>query len=271
MPATLAKPTPWYPGINLEHIQARGLVGAWLMNEGAGSLTRDVSGNNNHATLTNMDPKSAWVGSDRGFVLDFDGTDDYVNVPNSPVFDSVVGTWMIWVKSRTTPSATFDPIMVRHDASSSRSGITLTLNSGNAIRMQIKNGAATIVADIAAGSLSQGQWHHVAMSWAQASGGPIELYVDGVSVGSDTNSAAWTFNSQDIRFGDAPDTFWDEWDGQFDDARAYNKILSPAEIQAVYLDPYALYREPEMVHLFSAGVTAPVGGIVVLRRRIEAA
>ena len=49
----------------------RGLVGWWPMWEGAGGKTLDISGNNNHGTLTNG---PLWAGGG----LSFDGANDYI-------------------------------------------------------------------------------------------------------------------------------------------------------------------------------------------------
>ena len=61
----------------------QGLVGFWPIWEGAGGKTRDISGGNNHGTLTN-DP--LWSGGG----LKFDGTNDYVNAGTMEAFGSQI-------------------------------------------------------------------------------------------------------------------------------------------------------------------------------------
>lgn len=63
----------------------RGLVGAWVPALGvAGEKLQDVSRHGNPGLLTAMDPATDYVvgGNPRvpGYVLDFDGIDDYVSV-----------------------------------------------------------------------------------------------------------------------------------------------------------------------------------------------
>ena len=51
------------------------------MDDGTGSATAaDSSGNNNTGTLTNMDPNTDWVTGRVGGALDFDGTNDFVQI-----------------------------------------------------------------------------------------------------------------------------------------------------------------------------------------------
>lgn len=77
------------PGCMIDptHPLSRGLVGCWLFNEGAGSRLTDISGYGNHGVLTNMNPESDWVGSPHGGALDFDGSNDFINVGNNLIFD----------------------------------------------------------------------------------------------------------------------------------------------------------------------------------------
>jgi hypothetical protein len=59
----------------------KGLVGAWMPSFGVtGGTLKDVSGNGNDGTLTNMDAASDWVGTSKGLALDFDGVNDYVRM-----------------------------------------------------------------------------------------------------------------------------------------------------------------------------------------------
>ena len=56
------------------------LGGAWLFDEGKGKTVKDHSGNGNDGTIMG-DPK--WVDSDLGPALEFDGSDDYLEIPHS--------------------------------------------------------------------------------------------------------------------------------------------------------------------------------------------
>ena len=55
------------------HPLSKGLVGCWLFNERGGDSVYDASGQGNTGTLTDMDPATDWVVSEKGSALDFSG------------------------------------------------------------------------------------------------------------------------------------------------------------------------------------------------------
>ncbi len=56
------------------------LAGVWFFDEGKGNTVKDHSGNGNDGTIEG-DPK--WIDSDLGPALEFDGKDDYLEIPHS--------------------------------------------------------------------------------------------------------------------------------------------------------------------------------------------
>jgi hypothetical protein len=64
-----------------------GPVAAWDFNEGSGTITSDVSGNGNTATLVNG---PSWVPGKHGNAVSLDGVNDYLSAPNSPSLDILV-------------------------------------------------------------------------------------------------------------------------------------------------------------------------------------
>ena len=78
-----------------------GLVGYWPLDEGSGGMTADASGNANDGTI-NGGP--GWVAGMFGNALEFDGSDDHVDLGNPPILDFGTGDFTIsaWVKT-TSP------------------------------------------------------------------------------------------------------------------------------------------------------------------------
>ena len=94
--------------VNFSHPLAKGLVGLWLMNEGGGNKVYDLSGNENHGTLTNMDPATDWVGGKDGPAIDFDGSDDYVDMGDVDTLEGLNAMSVcLWVNTNKTNTQRF--------------------------------------------------------------------------------------------------------------------------------------------------------------------
>jgi len=73
-----------------------GLVAAYSFDEGSGTSINDLSGNGNNGTLING---PTWAAGEYGSALSFDGTNDYVSIPDatSLQFGSGPFTVSAWV------------------------------------------------------------------------------------------------------------------------------------------------------------------------------
>ena len=204
----------------------RGCVGAWSAGLGAQGVTlRDQSGNNNHGTLTNMDPATDYLGG----ALDLDGTDDYVSVSDSSSLDSsAVMTFAIWLKTAGAwPSS---------GAIAAKNGTVniwqygLGVSSGVLYWLQSPNGT-TWGTLVAAGSLPPTQ------KWVSIIGRnnakAAHLFIDGAVTGSaDLSPAASLYASSGaLRIGSnvADSVLW-YFAGHIDDVRQYDRGISDDEV-----------------------------------------
>ena len=72
----------------------------WLFDEGGGQIVRDGTGHENHGKLKT---EAAWVDGKFGTALEFDGEEDYVDVPDSPSLNITEAiTIVMWAKRNTT-------------------------------------------------------------------------------------------------------------------------------------------------------------------------
>lgn len=96
--------------INRNAKLAKGLVFA-MLGGGASTLTAlDSSGYGNHGALTSMDPPTDWVWNTtlNRWVLDFDGSDDYVAVGSGLSLKTTGDcTWSGWIKTANTVVAKY--------------------------------------------------------------------------------------------------------------------------------------------------------------------
>lgn len=87
-------------------IDKQSLAGAWLFDEGAGNTVSDISGNSNDGELKG---NPGWSEGQFGKALDFNGSSDYVEVPDSESLsitgDITITTW-IFKRSDATHGGT---------------------------------------------------------------------------------------------------------------------------------------------------------------------
>ena len=158
---------------------AEGLVGYWPLDEGAGTATVDVSGNGSDGTL-NGGP--IWDVGKFGGALNFDGSDDHVDLGNQPILDFATGDWTVsaWIQVATAPSGDVTIYGKGGDHSSTAlPGVRyqLMLDSDNYIHPVLDDDSSKKdpTGDI---TVIDGQWHHALMT--RRNGTEFRLYVDGV-------------------------------------------------------------------------------------------
>ncbi len=207
-----------------------GLVGYWSMEDGKGATVTDFSGRRNTGTMTNMDPSTDWVTGKVGKALDFDGTNDRVVIGGPSTIYGLTTDLSVfaWVKTTDTVWEAF--------------GNGAGDNGGWGVSSYSSVGAAGRLSTHIAGSwrfsssaVNDGAWHHVGYTLSSSSGGTLQFYVDGVANGSAVTSSGahsggggTSITIGDNQYGSFP------LSGQVDDARIYNRVLSAAEVAALY-------------------------------------
>src|SRR3989338_5345117 len=129
-----------------------GLVGFWSfdgpdMSQSTNNVwALDRSGQGNNGQLTNMATSSARKIGKIGQALDFDGVDDYVNVPDATSLDVDSFTISTWAKHSTDTFKQWEPIVAKGDSSYRLylCGDTGTCSGGvlNSFSAAINNGAS---------------------------------------------------------------------------------------------------------------------------------
>ncbi len=70
-----------------------GLIAAWHMNEGSGTVITDASGNGVNGTFGGGTSTPTWVNIQGSTYLSFDGNNDYVSLSNTRALDPQTGDW----------------------------------------------------------------------------------------------------------------------------------------------------------------------------------
>ncbi len=222
------------------------LVGHWTFDGPDmdwGSTTAEVKdrsgqGNSGDAASSMSVSKSPEIGI-IGQGIQFNGTDDWVDITSGTVFDAGTQTWALWYKTDGvwgTDGTSAEDVAIligRHDAVNSRNGVYIILHPEGLLNVSNKPNSG-FSSNLDAGTTTLKEWHHVAYVFRQGNGENNEVYVDGVVATSSVNSAAWSFNNQDIMIGDSADSWWEEYGGQIDDVRIYDRALSAAEVKRLY-------------------------------------
>jgi concanavalin A-like lectin/glucanase superfamily protein/HYDIN/CFA65/VesB family protein len=210
------------------NVRSQGLVGHWKLDEGSGRNTADSSGNGNTGALRGIGGPT-WVAGQLGNALRFDGSDEYVNVPSSPVF-GITGdiTLAAWIK-REAPLA-YDAIIAKTDGANAFDYDFYFSDNDNRLRFWSDSGNPTPV--FSTREVADLNWHHVAVT---RTGSTVAFYIDGIDAGTTTMDGAFANNAIPIRIGtDGPE--WSPgslFQGTIDEARIYNRALTPAEIRAL--------------------------------------
>lgn len=235
----ITKPLPGAM-INRTHPRARGLVGYWILNEGAGIRANDISGYGNFGELNNFalfGNTSNWMGSPLGGCLHFDGTNDRIFLGTPPSLD-LFGELTIsaWVNTNTIAVGSRS-ILSSTNAAGSLCQIGFNINGSTGGILDINWLTVTIVSSTTA--LLADTWYHVVAVRSGSTGvwrGTI--YINGkqdASAAVAANPSVQQVYSIGRRGGNAARF----WSGFMDEVRVYSRALSAMEIGSLYSQPHA--------------------------------
>ena len=244
----LLKP-PLGAQLRRDHPLAAGLVGAWLCNEGSGGTVQDYSGNGNTGTLTNMDPSTDWVPGPDGYCLDFDGSNDYINVPSHPALDNLSECSIL--VACTPMISGGSAFLVCKYSSSYEYALYISAPTWKLIFYTASTGyTPAAMPDCRTGSQVLG---------VAAGAGYCQLYRDGIGYAASSVPASLAIGTRALAIGRQGDMAAYQFPGTIGVVSIWNRILPPDAFAAVSADPYALFRERRRWWMF--GQTA--GGISV--------
>jgi putative lipoic acid-binding regulatory protein len=245
------------------------LLVALPLNEGAGTAAADISGSNHPGTLVNT---PTWGAGKYGQGLTFNGTSNYINIPDHADFTldpAQSYTWSAWVKNNnfnewmTVWSQTVDAnnfFYFYAHTSTDPDGGPVT----NGISAYWWNSGGTNKVGVHSNNnvLTAGVWSHITVTYdaSQAQNNRFTIYVNGVDVTaradvSSTGTLA-AINPTNIRIG-SNQPFGEYLNGSVDEIRFYKRLLSAGEVVTdmnTALSPDAVAP--------TVDITAPVAGNV---------
>jgi len=207
-----------------------GLVGYWTLDESGGMTAHDISGFGNDGTLHNMIPGHDWVSGKIDGALDFDGSNDYVQIPHANRLNgSTALTYAAWVYPHSWSGVRQVMAKSVHGGGSGRAQMGIFSEGGTLKgRAETDGGRQEITTSLT----SLNNWTHVALVFDSVS---LTIYIDGSPANTMTFSSTSLIQTTDpLNISKRVGSNQYFFDGVIDDVRVYDCALNAAEIQTLY-------------------------------------
>jgi hypothetical protein len=218
-------------------------------NVGNGTTTlTDLVGSNN-GTLTNMDPATDWV-ADTGAggirALDFDGSNDFVDIGNVLPLTSTafsISFWMLWNGVNANSNR---GLIGKYGTGNARGYVIATanttsgtseINNVGTLAFYYQSNASSFNNDEAIGTVGTrvdtNTWTHVVATFNPST--RSEIFINGVSARNRTTNvpasiASNSANTEIARYSSTTNCFL----GRLDDMRIFNQVLDASDISYLY-------------------------------------
>ena len=187
----------------------------------------DSSGNANNGTITGATWSTA---GKNGGALSFNGTSNYVQVPDSASLDLTTGmTLEAWLLPSALGTA-WRTVLFKTQAGGMVYSLYANQDTTRPIG-QVFIGSETDA--IGSAALPLNAWSHLAATF---DGGALRIYVNGSLVATTVITGSIPASTGVLRMGG--NSIWGEWyAGLMDDVRIYNRALTQAQIQTDMATP----------------------------------
>lgn len=210
------------------------LVGWW---PGDGNA-RDIAGTNNGTLQGGAFATAPGV---VGSSFNFDGTNAYVQIPDSAAFHPTELTIECWVRfasldsagSGGSPAGDQYIVFKQNSLSGNFEGFDLSkTRAGNDFfRFMVSNSKGSVQV-FSTTAISAGPWYHVA---AVRGSNFVSIYVNGQLEGQTSVSFPQSYGTLPLYFGTSGQSYWDhKLKGNLDEVSLYNRALNSNEIIAIY-------------------------------------
>ncbi len=225
-------------GLGTQSALSDGLVGYWKLDDPFG-LTRDCStapfidssgnGNNGKSCPSTTGPYGGTVGKIGGAVT-FDGSDDYIAVPSSTSLNLATNmTVSAWVKSSDTTNSS--RLIISKWNGGGAKNYWFGRLFDRTIGFQVDGGGQNVFTPDT--TVVDGNWHLVT-GVADSKSKKLYLYIDGKLANSAAYTGTSVTGSTQVEIGRNNESVNDLWNGTIDEARIYNRALSPTEVTQLY-------------------------------------
>lgn len=212
----------------------------------------DVSGFGNDGTLDGM-TASDWVATEKGWSLDFDGADDFINVPDS---DSLNPSKALTLAAWIYPTALATKVIIgKEAAANNRSYYVRTNNANTSLDFVLSADGTTFNTWQAQNAWTLNAWQHVAAVYRSDLTDAI-IYNNGIlqpgAWQAGANPASLFNNTAPVTIGKrrAND---DQFAGRMATATIWGSALSPDNIMDLATDLHATVRPMQRIPSMAVG------------------
>ncbi len=239
-----------FPG----HGLSRGLVGCWIMNEGAGSKIYDLSGSNKSGLFVNA---PTWIPSG----IKTDGTSYIrlgVEATDYRYTDKI--SFAVKFKPATLTGSGNAAICGKRSSGGSGSGWSLIqMNLTAGLRFYVEG-----VSNVNTAHIITLDWHTLYGIYEGRVINGLRSYLyspTGITIDINDPSGMTTEiepNGAKLSLCCADGAGGQQWDGEIEYLFLWHRIISPSEISQLHADPYAMFVDP-MVYWGQGAAEAPGG------------
>ncbi len=206
-----------------------GLVGYWDFNDGTAD---DSSGNNNDGTING----AVSVTSGYAKAMDFNGFDDYIEIPNSATLEDITEsdyTFSAWYYPKRLPE---DILQHDHHMILGKKGYhtSLDFTKSGFFYFEFWNSSNYHFTTVSVDTYEIAQWYHLTGTINETSK-TAKLYINGELITTAPyNGALKDYGAENLRIGvgNDPGIVYDFMaNGTIDEVRVYNRALSDSEAE----------------------------------------
>jgi len=169
---------------------------------GSGQAAYDGSGNGNHARLGSTTGADAsdpvWTAGVTGTALQFDGSNDYALVSDSPALE-FAGSFSVHAWARHADGAGSGTLVSKGDTSGDRT-MRVRITSGRDVEFRWDTTSGSSRTVTATDAIPDADWHHVACVYDK-SAGQNRIYIDGGLVASASATGTPVANDKPLYIG----------------------------------------------------------------------
>jgi hypothetical protein len=192
---------------------------------GSGTIWKDMSGNNNNATLIN----SPTFSSEKGGCIVFDGTNDYAQVEHTPLLSGFSQTISLWYKYSAMKQSIL--IVSKTDTGSLYNNGYIISQDDNAMYMSLRVLGTSYTISYNGGQL--GIWYNLVLTFSSSA--TLRGYINGVLFGSISAPFLTSFTTEPLRIANSVSYVWPGYfNGAISNLLIYNRQLSNTEISQNY-------------------------------------